>query len=80
MICDVLNKNLTIKQSGRIALLNVGDTKAAVLRHADTVLHVEHDPQPNNESHACIRADVAIDEFVAGQILLTVKSVHQISS
>lgn len=80
MVCDVLRRNMQIRQSGKIALLNVGDTKATVLRNAGTILQIEHQPRPNNESHACIRADSADKEFIAAQIYLTVKSVHGIST
>ncbi|MDA2927173.1 hypothetical protein MYX78_08070 [Acidobacteria bacterium AH-259-G07] len=76
----VLTSNrITLRRTGRIAVLNVGETRNHVYSatHPDSKdLHILHDPLPNDSSHSGIFGVMMDDQLIPELIVQTVKEIH----
>ena len=57
-----LSAKITIKPSGRLAVLNVGEAKQAVLDSESKILRVEYRPEPGDPSYTSIGLDGGFTE------------------
>ena len=57
-----------LRANGRFAVLNVGAAKAAVREELGQSLRIDHDPLPNDQSHAAISGFPADDLAVAVEL------------
>lgn len=66
-----LGKKLTLRRSGRLAVLNVGAAKKAVRDVANETLSVEHQPEEEDPSHSGI-GGYTRDDMLVGTALQSV--------
>ena len=73
-----LGKTLTLKKSGKLAVLNVGETRDYVAQNSfDTRrLRVAHEPEENNPHHAGIHNLEASDDIIADLIAEVVRECY----
>lgn len=73
-----LGKTLTLKKSGKLAVLNVGETRDYVAQNSfDTRrLLVAHEPEENNQHHAGIHNLEASDDIIADLIAEVVRECY----
>lgn len=57
-----------LRANGRFAVLNVGAAKAVVREELGESLRIEHDPRPDDRSHAAVTGYLADDLAVAVEL------------
>lgn len=72
----VLDKKITIRPSGRLAVLNVGEAKGAARGAGNTTLAVEHRPEPCDPSHTGITGYSSGDMVVGLALQSLVRIEH----
>ena len=77
-VCTILNNKMVVKKKGRIAVLNVGVTKAAIAEMNNFVTRIEHDPTSNDASHSSVCTARPIGEDVAATMALNVITIYPI--
>ena len=72
----VLANKMTIRRSGKLAVLNVGEVKNAARRAGNTTLGIEHRPEPCDQSHAGITGYSSGDLVVGLALQSLVRDEH----
>lgn len=72
-------KGLKLRRSGRLAVLNVGQTKQNVREKSEQEVQFSHYPEPNDPSHSGIvypAADATVVEYLAQFVAESVVEIH----
>lgn len=73
------NKGYQVRPNGRFVVLNIGEAKRMVFEGVKCVLHINHHPLANDQSHACILGYGPDDLMVAVELaaLVTPQDVYE---